>query len=133
VRRQDFEKRVVRLWERIPPRYRAGASNLVLIVEDLAPEEVLEETGCEDALELLGYYSGWPLPERSFELSGELPDRIFLYQKAIETAELESGDPLDKILYETLLHELAHHLGFSEADLDPIEMLWAGPEDEPAS
>ncbi len=123
--RAAFEIRVARLWELIPPSYREQTDNLVLMVEDWADEETLRQTAVEDPRDLLGFYLGCPLPERSYDLSGEMPDQIFLYRGAIENHVHETAEPLDKVIFETLVHELAHHLGFSEEDLDPFERLWA--------
>jgi len=64
-----------------------------------------------------------PLPER---YGGELPSEIYIFRRTILLHARETGESLRKVLRETLLHELAHHFGFSEADLEPLEKQWAG-------
>lgn len=107
-----------------PGEFLARFDNLTFVVEEWAPDDLLAEYDDADPLEFLGDYRGCPLPERSHSDAGHLPDLIVLYQGAIEAYALESGDPLEKVIRETLLHEIAHYFGFSEEQMDEIEALW---------
>jgi len=128
VNRRSFERLVARAIDRIPGQFLSGIDNLVFRVEDWADAETLVEAGFDDRRDLLGYYRGWPLTERDHNLAGSLPDEIILYHQAIEGYVAESGDPLMKVIRETLFHELAHHFGFSEEEMDVIETLWLTDE-----
>jgi len=126
MRRKDFERMVERAIARIPGEFLSQIENLSFQVEDWADAETLDEVGFDDPRDLLGYYRGWPLTERSHDFVSSLPDVIILYQGAIEGYAGETGEPLTRVIRETIIHELAHYFGFSEEEMDRIEDLWAG-------
>jgi len=127
LNRSDFEHLVERAIRSIPGEFLDRIDNLTFQVEDWADAETLDEVGFDDSRDLLGYYRGWPLSERTHEYSS-LPDVITIYQQAVENYRNESGEPLVKIIRETVIHELAHYFGFSEEEMDEIEQLWAGED-----
>jgi predicted Zn-dependent protease with MMP-like domain len=129
VRRKDFERQLERAIAAIPREFLARVENLSFQVEDWADPETLEEVGFDDPRDLLGFYRGWPLPERTHDYVQHSPDVIIIYQGAVEEYVAETGEPLLKVIRETLIHELAHYFGFSEAQMDRIEDLWAGEEE----
>ncbi len=120
---EHFERLVERVVDGIPREFLGRIENLTFRVEDWADPETLEESGCEDPGDLLGFYHGLPLPERSHEYV-ELPDCITVYQKAVENHARETGLPLMKVVRETVLHEIAHYFGFSEEEMDEVERIW---------
>jgi predicted Zn-dependent protease with MMP-like domain len=109
-------------------RRAAQVENLSFQVEDWADDDTLDEVGFDDPRDLLGFYRGWPLSERTHEYGSCLPDVITIYQAAVEEYAAETGEPLLKVIRETIIHELAHYFGFSEEQMDQIEDLWAGEE-----
>lgn len=128
MRRQAFEREVERALAAIPREFTSRIENLSFQVEDWADAGTLEEVGFDDPRDLLGYYRGLPLAERSHEWLPTIPDVITLYQGAIEGYARESGESLDRVIRETLVHELAHYFGFSEEEMDAIEDLWAASD-----
>lgn len=124
MNRKAFERLVENAIVSIPPDFLARVHNLSFQVEDWADDETLDEVGFEDPRDLLGFYRGWPLDERTHEYAG-LPDVIVVYQKAVENHCRETGEPLFQAIRETIIHELAHYFGFSEEEMDEIESLWA--------
>ncbi len=127
MNRSDFERLIERAIRKIPREFLDRIDNLTFQVEDWADPEILDEVGFDDPRDLLGYYRGWPLSERTHEYSS-LPDVITIYQQAVENYRHESGEPLVKIIRETIIHELAHYFGFSEEEMDEIERFWAGED-----
>ena len=127
MNRDHFEKLVEEAIAFIPRPFLEKVENLSFQVEEWADGETLDEVGFEDPRDLLGYYRGWPLDERTHEYAG-LPDVIIIYQGAVENYRRETGEPLTKIIRETIIHELAHYFGFSEEEMDEIERLWANGE-----
>jgi predicted Zn-dependent protease with MMP-like domain len=97
-------------------------------VEDWPDAETLQDLGIDDPLDLLGLYQGNPLTERSLEWGGGLPDRIVLYQRPIEHWARADGAAVAEVIRETLVHEIGHHLGLDEEDLQRLE---AGDREEP--
>jgi predicted Zn-dependent protease with MMP-like domain len=128
MRRKDFERLVERAISRIPREFLAQIENLSFQVEDWADNDTLDEVGFDDPRDLLGYYRGWPLSERTHEYGSCLPDVITIFQAAVEEYAAETGEPLLKVIRETIIHELAHYFVFSEEQMDRIEDLWAGEE-----
>lgn len=105
----------------IPPRLRQHVENLGITVEDLAEDEVLEDLGIESAWELTGLYQGIPLGERSNADITRLPDRIVLYRLAILFEWIELGEDLARLVQNVVIHEIAHHFGFSDAEIEALE------------
>ena len=125
MKRRDFESLVDRAIASIPGEFLARVENLSFQVEQWADLETLEDVGFDDPRELLGFYRGLPLDERSHDLLPDLPDVIILYQGAIEDYVRESGESVRQVIRQTVIHELAHYFGFSEEQMDAIEELWA--------
>lgn len=121
---KDFEALMARCLAAIPAEYLSRLDNLTFVVEEWAPPELLAEYDDADPREFLGDYRGCPLPERSQGDAGGLPDLIVLYQGAIEAYAAEYDEPLEQVIRETLIHEIAHYFGFSEEEMDAIEALW---------
>lgn len=105
----------------IPARLRQHVQNLGITVEDLAEDELLAEMGIESAWELTGLYQGTPLNERSMDDIMRLPDRIVLYRLAILFEWVELGEDLYRLVRNVVIHEIAHHFGFSDAEIEALE------------
>ena len=105
----------------IPARLRRHVENVGITVEDLADDELLAEMGIESAWELTGLYQGTPLGERSNADIARLPDRIVLYRLAILFEWVELGEDLARLVQNVVVHEIAHHFGFSDADIEALE------------
>ena len=105
----------------IPARLRQHAQNLGITVEDLADDELLAEMGIQSAWELTGLYQGTPLNERSMDDIMRLPDRIVLYRLAILFEWVELGEDLYRLVRNVVIHEIAHHFGFSDPEIEALE------------
>jgi predicted Zn-dependent protease with MMP-like domain len=108
--------------ERLPEQFRAHLSDVRLVVEDFADEETLSAMGIEDPFELTGIYEGLPLGEKSIDDSGQMPDRIRLFRSAILDEWVARGDEtLEHLVAHVLVHEVGHHFGLSDDDIDALE------------
>lgn len=131
MNRRNFTRLVERALAGIPAPFLQRVENLTLQVEQWADAATLAEVGCSDPRQLLGFYRGWPVTERNHGHDG-LPDVIVIYQGAVERQAFASRQGVLRVIRETLVHELAHHFGFSEAQMEEIEGLWAaGRQEEP--
>lgn len=92
-----------------------------IAVEELADDETLEELGIESAWELTGLYHGTPLTERSVSDIARQPDLIFLYRQPILLEWIETGEDLYCLVRNVLVHEIGHHFGLSDADIEALE------------
>ncbi len=124
MNRRQFERAVERAVAGLPEDFLSRIDNVVFQVQEWPDSETLAEVGFDDPRDLLGLYRGCPLPERTHDFAGQLPDVITLYRGAILDYVLETGDPLPMVLQETIIHELAHYFGFSEEEMDEIEAHW---------
>ena len=105
----------------IPERLRRHIQNLGITVEDLAEDGILDEMGIESPWELTGLYQGVPIGERSVSDIARMPDRIVLYRQAILFEWVELGEDLAALVQNVVVHEIAHHFGFSDAEIEALE------------
>jgi predicted Zn-dependent protease with MMP-like domain len=105
----------------IPPHLAEHVRDVGIAVEDRADDETLDELDIESAWELTGLYRGTPLTQRSVLDPVRQPDRIFLYREAILLEWIETGEDLYRLVRNVVVHEVAHHFGFSDDDIDAIE------------
>src|SRR5689334_5538877 len=105
----------------IPPQLAKHISGTSIAVEEMPDDETLNETGIENAWELTGLYHGTPLILRSVADVARQPDMIFLYRQPILLEWIETGADLFRLVRNVLVHEIAHHFGFSDADIAAIE------------
>ncbi len=111
--------------ETLPAPYREAAGKVVLRVEDFAPEAFLRDLGIEDPFELTGLYDGIPLTEKSVMDSPMQPDMIWLFRRAILEEWIDRGDvDLAALVAHVMVHELAHHFGWSDDDIAAIDRWW---------
>jgi predicted Zn-dependent protease with MMP-like domain len=109
----------------LPPEFRIHAKTVVLRVEDFAPDEMLDDLGVEDPFELTGVYDGTPLIEKSVMDQPERPDTIWLFRRPILDEWIGRGDvDLAALVTHVYVHELAHHMGWSDEDIATIDRWW---------
>lgn len=105
----------------LPAALRQHISDLAILVEELANDEILDEMGIESPFDLQGLYHGTPLAARSVSDIARAPDRIYLYRQAILLEWVELGEDLYRLVRNVLWHEIAHHFGFSDAEIEALE------------
>src|SRR5262249_1003513 len=116
--------------ESIPRDFCDAMQNIAIVVESEPTEEQLEEVGIDPPDTLLGLYEGTPLTERHWADGNRLPDKITLFQGPIEDSR-EEEDELVQAIGETLIHEIGHYFGLSEAEIEEIEeRYWRGEEND---
>lgn len=118
---EDLENLAAEAWEKLPDHFRQMCSDVVVRVEDFATDDVLAELGIESPFELMGLYQGVSLDRRSFSDLPRQPDMVFLYRRAILDYWADSDETLGDIVTHVLVHEIGHHFGFSDADMERIE------------
>ncbi len=110
-----------RAWAAIPGELRRHVTNVSIAVEEMPDEATLEEMGIESAWDLTGLYTGVPLNQRSTGDIARAPDLIFLYRQPILLEWVEAGEDLYHLVRNVLIHEIAHHFGFSDPDIEALE------------
>lgn len=118
---EDIERLARAAIEQLPDQFRSWLTDVLLRVEDFPDEDVIAEMELESPFDILGLYQGRPVGEKSVDLSGALPDVIYLYRRPILDEWAESGESLEALVTHVLVHEVGHHFGFSDEDMDRIE------------
>ena len=110
---------------RLPDSFAPHARDVVLKVEDIADDDVLDELQIDDPLELTGLYDGIPLTEKSVSEPQHFPDTVWLFRRAILDEWVERGNvTLTELVAHVVVHELAHHFGWSDEDVARIDRWW---------
>jgi predicted Zn-dependent protease with MMP-like domain len=106
----------------LPDYVRAHVGGVPIFVEDFADDDTLAELGIESGFELSGLYRGVPIGEKAAMgfPSGE-PDMIFLYRRPILDEWCEADVALKDVVRTVLVHEIGHHLGLSDEDIERFE------------
>ncbi len=105
----------------IPEQLARHVRGVVIRVEDFPDEATEQEMGLDNSFELLGLYRGTPLGGKSVTFPQPAIDMIFLYRRPILDYWCETGEPLDAVVRHVLIHEIGHHFGFSDADMERLE------------
>jgi predicted Zn-dependent protease with MMP-like domain len=117
----EFEMIADAAYRRLPGRFRTLTGDLLIRVEDFPTDEVLDSLGIESSFDLLGLYSGVDLARKSVMDVASLPDMVFLYRRPILDYWAEHEETLGHIVTHVLVHEIGHHFGLSDADMEHIE------------
>ncbi len=75
----------------------------------------------ETPFDLLGLYVGVALTERSLSFPANEPDMVYLYRRPILDYWCETGEPLSDVVRHVLIHEIGHHFGYSDAEMDALQ------------
>ena len=105
----------------IPAALRQHVTNLLIRVDDFPDDETVVEMELESPFDLLGLYRGVSLDRKSVQDSGAEPDMVFLYRRPLLDYWCETGESLAHLVRHVLIHEIGHHFGFSDDDMDAIE------------
>jgi predicted Zn-dependent protease with MMP-like domain len=116
-----FDHMAREAFARLPDEFRSLCEDLVIRIEDFPTDEVLDHMGLESEYDLLGLFQGVGLPFRSVTAPFEMPNMIWLYRRPILDYWAEHEDTLEAIVTHVLVHEIGHHFGLSDADIERIE------------
>ena len=105
----------------LPEGFRALCDGVIISVDDFPTAEVLEEMRAESEFDLLGLFQGTGLPFQSHGESGRLPNMVWLYRRPIIDYWAEHDETLGHIVRHVLIHEIGHHFGLSDDDMEAIE------------
>ncbi|MGD9671272.1 MAG: metallopeptidase family protein [Hyphomicrobiaceae bacterium] len=118
----DLERLAMAAWDRLPVEVRSTCGDVVIRIDEYATDEVLDSLGIDSPFELMGLYQGVSIDRRSTGDPPREPDMVFLYRRAILDYWAEAGDEtLADLVAHVLVHEIGHHFGFSDADMEAIE------------
>jgi predicted Zn-dependent protease with MMP-like domain len=120
----DFEEIAAAAFAALPEEFRNLAGNVPCMVSEFPDEETMREMELETEFDILGLFRGVGLPQGGMAgYTGQLPNQVWLYRRPILDywAESESGETLGQIITHVLVHEIGHHFGFSDEDMEALE------------
>jgi predicted Zn-dependent protease with MMP-like domain len=121
----DIEAMALAAVEALPEAFRGPARAVALRVEDFASDDMLDGLDIESPFDLTGLYDGIPLTEKSVADQPGQPDAIWLFRRPILDEWVHRGDiALSDLVAHVMIHELAHHFGWSDADIATIDEWW---------
>lgn len=117
----DLQRLAEAALQTIPDDLRRFVGDVSIRVEEFPDEATEREMELESPFDLLGLYRGVSLDQRSVGDVARQPDIIFLYRRPLLDYWCESGESLAHLVRHVLIHEIGHHFGFSDEDMEAIE------------
>jgi predicted Zn-dependent protease with MMP-like domain len=117
----DIERLAQAAVERLPDLFRQHLAAVILKVEDFPDADVIEAMQLESPFDILGLYWGHHVGDPGADLTGALPPTIYLYRRPILDEWADGGHSLEQLVTHVLVHEVGHHFGLSDDDIDAIE------------
>lgn len=108
-------------FQAIPAILRDRVSGVVIQVDEFPSADIERDMELHSPYDLLGLYQGVPLRDKSILDVAHDVDLIFLYRRPILDYWCETGEDLEHVIRHVLIHEIGHHFGLSDADMEAIE------------
>lgn len=105
----------------IPENFRQLAQEVIIRVDDFPDDDTIRDMGLESRFDLLGLYHGIHIGEKDSGFSPTDIDKIFLYRRPLLDYWCDTGEDLEQLVRHVLIHEIGHHFGLSDDDMDRIE------------
>lgn len=119
VARERFAQLVAEAVESLPDAFREFLDEVPIEIQDQPTRRQRAALELEPGSDLLGLYHGRPRTERSVEEHARMPDVIYIFQKPIERICRNEAELIEQVRV-TVLHEIGHHFGMDEDDLDEL-------------
>lgn len=118
---EEFEVLADIAFRRLPKRFQLACEGVIIRVEDFPDDDVLEEFDATSEFELLGLFRGRGLAQTEAVASGQFPNMVYLFRRPILDVWAEGEETLGDLIRHVLVHEIGHHFGLSDADMERIE------------
>lgn len=107
----------------LPLHFRGLCGELVITIADFPDDQTMEDMGLESPFEILGLFEGHGVGERFSMEPSYSANRISLYRRPILDYWAENDETLGDIVIHVLVHEIGHHFGLSDEDMDAVEKI----------
>ncbi|GBU16574.1 MULTISPECIES: metallopeptidase family protein [Methylobacterium] len=118
---EDIEALAFDAFERLPEAFRRLCGGLRIHVDDFPDEETLREMDCQSEFDLLGLFRGVGLAQSGDYATGQIPNAVWLYRRPLLDYWAEHDETLGHLVGHVLIHEVGHHFGLSDEDMEAIE------------
>ncbi len=119
---EDFEALAAKAYAELPQAFRDLTGTIEIRVDDFPEDRALDELELESPFDLLGLFQGVGLAhDLAVPQTGRMPNRIWLYRRPILDYWAEHEETLGDVVTHVLVHEIGHHFGLSDEDIDAIE------------
>jgi predicted Zn-dependent protease with MMP-like domain len=115
----EFDRLVEQALRGLPPEFARRMENVIVEIQSRPGRDLLRELGMRPGQTLLGYYDGVPLTEKSVESVCDMPERILIFKDVIESGCRTREEVVEQVR-QTVLHEIGHHFGMDEDELDEL-------------
>jgi predicted Zn-dependent protease with MMP-like domain len=117
----EIELLALEAYANLPAEFRELTGDIIIQVAEFPTDEIMDDLSLETPFDLLGLFEGRGIAERWNPATGEGPNRITLYRRAILDYWAENEETLGDIITHVLIHEIGHHFGLSDEDMERIE------------
>lgn len=118
----DFEALARKAFGRLPEPFKALVGDVGFAIAEFPDDDVLDELKAESPFDILGLFQGVGMAHSSATpYTGAMPNRIWLYRRPILDYWAEHEETLEAIIEHVLIHEIGHHFGLSDDDMEAIE------------
>jgi predicted Zn-dependent protease with MMP-like domain len=118
---EAIEALAVEAFAALPEEFRRLSGEIRFHVADFPEDEVVEAMDLESEFDILGLFEGRSVADTDAPATGQFPNRILLYRRPILDYWAEHEEALGTIVSHVLVHEIGHHFGLSDADMERIE------------
>jgi predicted Zn-dependent protease with MMP-like domain len=106
----------------LPEDFRKLTGEVLFRVTEFPEDDVLRDLDIESPFDILGLFHGVGMAHDSaVEQTGRMPNAIWLYRRPILDYWAEHHETLGAIVSHVLIHEIGHHFGLSDDDMEAIE------------
>lgn len=117
----ELELLALETYATLPQDFRELTGEIIIQIAEFPTEEIMDDLALETPFDLLGLFEGRGIAERWNPATGEGPNRVTLYRRAILDYWAENEETLGDIVAHVLIHEIGHHFGLSDEDMEAVE------------
>jgi len=117
----EIESLAIEAYAHLPETFRNLCGEITMQISEFPDDQIVEDMGLESPFDLLGLFEGTGIGERFSLQTGAQTNRITIYRRAVLDYWAEYEEALGDIVTHILIHEIGHHFGLSDEEMERIE------------